>query len=792
MTIRSTAASRTCDALSTMSQELMGISNLIPAMSKGIKSAKTVDERVHLQVSLEMFAEELLGDDYNVSTEGFKDTIVKGFKVLLDRLLAIINNVIEFFQSYVGFSVKGTSRLVTNLMTSKDFNSFTLLNVEDMSILGYGYSRDLHGSTKHDIFSFVLPDTGINDVSVEIVTALQSVIGTLKNASNLSIDQIERSTESILSSVNNINASIKPKVAGNTIVFNRLSATEEFNKTYPRENMLVTINPKSFLKSFDSWKTRVTQLQKSPQYLLQYVTELKKEVTSLEQHLRKNTDATADNTSDSVLLGGLTNLLNVVAVFQNYYVESINQSIRFNQNVAIALSYHFLNKHVSINDEGIKLKYNIGTESMQETPMLSTLAVPGMQDEQFTLDEDFMLAESEPIVFESTEEEFGLDTVGLESTDMVVYGGDAGEVDEAKKKSFIEKILAFLKRIGEWIVEKTTQFIGYLTKRLISVEHRLEIARRVVLAINSVKLPDFVEIPYSKQFMFYGPFDLSGKFIPDQLKQRMAAIHEVSTSVERILDYMGKPTYLTDVNDVIPNGIMKRLDTVLSDFERSFKNTGVEVSTLMNKEGDIDIPQVNMTTDKSVSSIKVNKTSLVLLSRSVGLEKGFSGLPMVIKELRKATSDTLKDAQTTKDILTTSKVRAYMEQSSDDAQNAKRKAMTIHSKYTRALSLLGKMSSTLDNFASAMYYVAMAAFKNNEGYATEALIEVNNLRETISSSLSRGGLSKHEASAINISGKYLKDTFGLEDFAIDTTMFIDPVSRKAMTQAYLNKLSLIV
>lgn len=810
------SSTRAHDVLETINNDLEQARDLF-SYKDGYKSATTPEERVRVKASLEMFAERVLGSEQAISNEGFKETIIEGFKSIVERLRAIYTYIVDFYKTYMVNNVRNIERLVNKIAKDPNIKMDKSLMVEHISLLGYGYTDSLEGKSVISMRKFVSPINNIIPISIEVVRLMLDVNKTVKNQiTKDKASALSGSITKIIDMINGMNCEVKPTFneKGERISFNKVAASKKFHDTYPREESSVVLNVPGLVSSFPSFKADVEMASKNIRDFDNFIRNLDEVVKSISKSQVKS-DSSYSSTE---YLIQIMRLSSVAVEFQKYYMESLNQVVRFNSSIAKAIANEYLESFVSVDDQSIAgkfkgVKVHFGNEDSDGVPFISGLAVTE-DDEYLDVTETVLLAEettnlSDLVVDDSTDHDDVLSEISasIEALPMVIDQGKSTseKVKEAVGK-IIDKIVEVLKKASSWVLEKLFSVLAIVSRGTSTSMARLKHVQSVVFMTNLFKKRDIV-INFGNRSTGYGVFNTKGEIIPTQIQERVRSSGYILNSVKEILDAIkGISTRKLINGESFPSGsfdpAVKEINKELSMFASSFKNTGIEVEVqeFFSKD-ELELPTVSIKNTNTDDEVTIKNSLLNKLSTGVGGRTGFKDINKIFKvtaECNIALKTTgmglqLKESAGTIKNLLSDKPKEELIEISKEFSYFK----TLVSRLTSLVILISK---TFDYFVDSLYRVAYEVYGNKlvdaskdiaskVKFGKEEHSELEDLRVSIESALERGGFSRDEATAVNLSSRFLKDSFGIEDFSINPDLFIDPSYRKDFTQLYLNKLS---
>jgi hypothetical protein len=760
MGFKNTAANRLSFKLKDITKDLINCQTLFEVYDTGVKRSN-----IDLNISLESFLESS-GKQTDVGTEGFKDLLLSGLKYILDRLKAIINSIKEFFASWVGINIKNIDRHVTLL---KNLNvKSNVVTIENFPGLGLGYS-DYKGDLKNvKIKSFLSPASGVIGTNVEIVKFLAKTKFALVLPPAESEIFFTQMKNILIEKTNAIDSVFKPVFENEGLVFSREANATEFYKTYPREDFKVTVDVNMLLGSWSAYQKYLQNVDKMFPDLSKAVKDISEKISTLNK-------ASDPQEHEKGYLQTLTNALTSVTVFQNYYIECFNQTLRFNYSVTKSLCAMMVPNFLNLDSEGVTV--NLGVEHHNESSLfMNTMVYNDGTDEKIDLTEDFIQIEIPAIV--SNSDKLGLEEYGLESLPMAISVPKEPE----KLKEFGKKMLKFVTDILNWIGEKIKSFSVSLFKLLTSTEGRTEWIRKTLALTTVAKVPAGIVLDFTQKSIPYGPFTTSGKFNPVTLKDRIKSIGSITLLIEDMFSGLNPP---------VPSDFKKLQDRV-SDLVRTFKDSGLTLQTYEN--GDLDVPEIDieLPDDKNLTEVGIPGNEIHQLRTSIGvLLPGFKDLYVAINMVKSATKRIERtNERAKKEILNPS---AYDPEKPEEIVTARNKVIYHQELVIRSLKLLRLMASIIDNFTLSLYTITRKIISVTvvEKFSTEEFQSLRTLRDYIGNSLPSGGLNPREALTVNLASNYVKTTFGLEDFFIEPGLFLHPSTRKESTAMFLDKLDSI-
>lgn len=807
------SSTRAHDVLETINNDLGQARDLF-SYNDGYKSATTPEERVRVKASLEMFAERILGRDQEISNEGFKETIIEGFKSIVERLRAIYTYIVDFYKTYMVNSVKNIERLVAKIAKDPNIKLDKSLLVDHVSLLGYGYTETLGGKSVISMRKFVSPINNIIPISIEVVKLMIDVNKTVK-------DQITKDKTSILSGsitkiidmINEMKCEVKPTFneKGEKISFNKVAASKKFHDTYPREESSVVLNVPGLISSFPSFKADVEMASKNIRDFDNFIRNLDEIIKAIS----KSQIRTDSSYSSSDYLIQIMRLSSVAVEFQKYYMESLNQVVRFNSTIAKAIANEYLDSFVSVDDQGISgkfkgLKANFGNE---EVPVITGLAVTE-DDEYLDITTEDLLVEdttniSDLIIDDSENHDSALSeiSVSIEALPMVIEQKKSTfeKVKEAVGK-IIDKIIEVLKKISSWVMNKLFSVLALASRGTSTSIVRLNNVQSTIFLTNTINKRDIV-INFGNRSTGYGVFNTKGEIIPTQIQERVRSSGYILTSIKEILSAIKGINVLRLINgDELPSSkfepAIKEINKELSMFSNSFKDTGIEVEIqeFFSKD-EIDLPIVSIKNTNTDNEVTIKNSLLTKLSTGVGSRSGFKDIAKIFKitsECNMSLKETGMSLRLKESVGTIKNLLS--DKSKEELIEISKEFSYFKTLVSRLTSLVIIISKTFDYFVDSLYRVAYEVYGNRlidagkdlaskVKFGKEEYSALEDLRSTIDSALERGGFSRDEATAVNLSSRFLKDSFGIEDFSINPDLFIDPSYRKDFTQLYLNKLS---
>lgn len=802
---KSTAGSRIHDKLDEANKDLSRAIDLF--QHDGHRSAKTPEERVRIQASMEMFTEDFLGEDYDVSNESFKETIIKGFNAIVEKLKKVLVYVIDFFKSFMATNIKSTESLVRKLSSNPNIKLSNSLLLENINLLGYGYTEKIKGKSVVTVRKFVSPIRSCLEISTEVLRSTHDINKNIESGiTKDKASQLTAKVNAIVNTISAIDAENTPKIDTDkgTISFNREVVAKKFSETYPRNDSSCIVNVPAFLSSFSAYKSDVNLMSRIIKDFDSFINDLKSAIKSI-----SSADAKRDSSfSASDFMTDVMRLSSIALEFQKYFLEGLNQSIRFNNTVVKAIAFEYLPNFVNLSTDGLAASLHgvkVSVESTgEEIPVISTIAVGSDDDEMLDIDEDFIIADDEPadMVFELPEEDEV--EASLEALPAVIDEGPTLS-DKAKEtiSKVVDKIVELAKKVYVWIREKVYSVITLIHKTLNNEYTRLEMARKLVLITSAVKSRP-ITLDFTSSTAPYGAFNNKGTLIPNQVQKRIIYAGNCIGSIKALMESM-RHIDPHGVRNTKVKSLIKNIGDNFSDYTQTFKDTGIEFT--LSADDELGVPEFTVVNNNTDSSVEVGSVDLKMLATGVGGQTGFKGIRTTLIVLNSTTRSLkhLHEDTGRKNRLTELKNKLLLKAPEEltEAQQAIKLTRIITS---RSLNMLKFIYRSIIAFTDSLLRIAyevytgkiydgaaFAAMKAKDFFkkavGNEGFKEIENIRNNVLESLERGGLNSHEAVAVNIAAPYLKDKFGIEDFSIEPSLFIDPRYRKEFTELYLDKLS---
>lgn len=418
---KETAGSRIHSKLDEANKDLARVAELFKH-DDGHRSAKTVSKRLKIKESLEMFVEDFLGHDHDVSNESFKETIIKGFEAIVEKLKKILIYVIDFFKTFMATNIKNTENLVRRLSSDPKIKLSKSLLLESVNLLGYGYTNKLEGKSTVTLRKFVSPISTCLPVSTEILRSTHEINNiTHSKVTKDKVSQISAKVNTVVKNISAMNVENIPKIDSDNgkISFNRENTAKKFSETYPREESSCIINVPMFLSSFSSYKSDVNMATNVIRDYDNFIKDLKKATGKIS---KGEVDSDSSFSANDLMIQ-LIKISSIAMEFQKYFMESLNQSVRFNNIVVKALAREYLTNSLNVSDDGISGSIHgvkISIESTgEEIPVISALAVSDSDDERLGVDNEVIQIEPPADTILKLDEDIEMGKESFEELEML-------------------------------------------------------------------------------------------------------------------------------------------------------------------------------------------------------------------------------------------------------------------------------------------------------------------------------------------------------------------------------------